>query len=142
MTDMNSIGTSGRLYLAAEAQEHMKSVVANANRLRDIADAMFSMVQTYGYCPEVVDHFLGEDDSSYVVFECEEEEWTKFVVLRTDPVTGEAYLYESDQEGAVGALIVDTEDLISFLKQPGFTQDEPDPALDELRKRLAAEDAR
>lgn len=133
------IGASDRFAIMSDFQDHRKDVISTARRFREIGDAMISMLQTFGYCPEVVDHFVGEDDSSYVVFECEEDGYTKHIILQTDSVTGEAVLHESDIEGAIGAVIHNSVGLVRFLTQEGHTYDEPeeeDPALDALRRKL------
>lgn len=124
------IGASDRFAIMSQFQEHRKEVIEEARRLRDISDAMMSMLQTYGYCPQVTDHFIGESDESCVVFLCEEESGPKSVILITDPVTGEAFLHADTDEGTQ---ILNAQHLVNYLTGA-------DPALDELRQKLHEDD--
>lgn len=111
------IGASDRFAIISDFMEHRREIVNAVHRYRSIADAMMTMVEQYGFCPEVVDQY--EDPShSHVVFECEEENWTKFILLRTDLITGESMLYASDVEGAISKPLESTEDLVSYLMAP------------------------
>lgn len=111
------IGASDRFAIISDFMDHRMSVLETVHRYRSISDAMMTMIEKYGFCPEVVDQY-DDPSHSHVVFECEEEKWSKFVVLRTDQVTGDSTLHASDANGQVLQPLIGTDELVAYLTEP------------------------